>query len=196
MTGSVEQFENNLGLFTGAPYVVATDCCTHAIELCFRLLGIKSTSFTSYTYISVPMTMNLLKVKYKMVPEEWKDEYQFHNTPVWDSARCLRPNMYQAGRYQCLSFGPGKPLDNVRGGAILLDNEGHYKKLKAMAYDGREIGHEKWTEQTTFSQGFHYMMRYEECDTAITKLKMYDDRQVFDHTYQAYQDLRQYRIIN
>jgi dTDP-4-amino-4,6-dideoxygalactose transaminase len=196
MIGPVEQFENSLSLFTGAPYVVATDCCTHAIELCFRLLGIKSTSFTSYTYISVPMTMNLLKVKYQMVPEEWKDEYQFHNTPVWDSARCLRPDMYQAGRYQCLSFGPGKPLDNVRGGAILLDNEGHYKKLKAMSYDGREIGHEKWTEQMTFSQGFHYMMRYEECDTAITKLKIYENNKVFDHTHQAYQDLRQYRIIN
>ena len=100
MTGSVEQFENNLGLFTGAPYVVATDCCTHAIELCVRLFGVRSTSFTAFTYISVPMTLNLLKVPYKLKPEQWKDEYRFEGTKIWDSARCLRPNMYRPTQYQ------------------------------------------------------------------------------------------------
>ena len=38
MTESVRKFEQELATFTGAPYVVTTDCCTHAIELCFRLL--------------------------------------------------------------------------------------------------------------------------------------------------------------
>ena len=195
MIGPVEQFENNLSLFTGAPYVVATDCCTHAIELCFRLLGVRRCSFTAFTYISVPMTMELLKVKYTLVPDMWEEEYKFGNTSIWDSARCLRPNMYKAKQYQCLSFGPGKPLENIRGGAILLDNEEHYKKLKAMAYDGRDHEHDKWTEQKEFTQGFHYMMRHEECDTAITKLKDYQNKQKFDHKYQAYADLRQFKII-
>ena len=196
MTGSVEQFENNLGLFTGAPYVVATDCCTHAIELCVRLFGVRSTSFTAFTYISVPMTLNLLKVPYKLKPEQWKDEYRFEGTKIWDSARCLRPNMYRPTQYQCLSFGPGKPLNNVRGGAILLDNEDNYKKLKAMVYDGREIGHDKWQDQKIFRQGFHYMMRYEECETAITKLKDYQREGKYEHQYQSYADLRQFQIIN
>ena len=196
MTASVENFEQKLSEFTGAPYVVATDCCTHAIELCFRLLEIKTCSFTSYTYISLPMTMQLLGIDYSMTDESWQDEYQFHNTPVWDSARCLRPNMYRPKQYQCLSFGPGKPLENIRGGAILLDNQAHYLQLKAMSYDGREIGHSKWTEQKTFRQGYHYMMRYEECDSAITKLKNYKYNNNFQHSYQPYTDLRNYKIIN
>ena len=193
--GPVETFEQELSVFTGAPYVVTTDCCTHAIELCMRLLKIKSCSFSAFTYISVPMTMQLLGIDYRMTNDSWDEQYQFIGTPVWDSARCLRPGMYEAGRYQCLSFGPGKPLNNVRGGAILLDNEEHYKRLKAMSYDGRELGHNKWTDQITFTQGFHYMMRYEECDTAKNKLKQYEYLQVFRHDYDPYQDLRQYRII-
>ena len=193
--GSVETFEQSLAEFTGAPYAVATDCCTHAIELGFRLLNIKSCSFSAYTYISVPMTMELLDVQYTMTDNIWEYEYQFNTTPVWDSARCLAPDMYKDGQYQCLSFGPGKPLENIRGGAILLDNEKHYLQLKAMSYDGREIGHAKWTEQKTFKQGYHYMMRYEECDTAITKLKEYQNNKKFQHSYQPYTDLRNYKII-
>ena len=31
------EFEQALADYTGAPYAVATDCCTHAIELCLRM---------------------------------------------------------------------------------------------------------------------------------------------------------------
>ena len=194
MNVSVETFEKKLGEFTGAPFVVSTDCCTHAIELCFRLLDIKETRFSAYTYISVPMTMKLLNVDYELSASKWEYEYSFLGTPVWDSARCLRPKMYRPGQYQCLSFGPGKPLDNVRGGAILLDNEENYKLLKAMSYDGRELGHARWTDQKTFTQGFHYMMRYEECQTATAKLTDYIQHGIYQHTYPDYTDLRQFHI--
>ena len=30
------EFEKRLAEYTGAPYVVTTDCCTHALELCIR----------------------------------------------------------------------------------------------------------------------------------------------------------------
>ena len=194
MTGSVETFENKLADFTGAPYVVTTDCCTHAIELCFRLLEIKTCKFSAYTYISVPMTMSLLSVDYELSDIEWHGEYQFLGTPVWDSARCLKPGMYRHGQYQCLSFGHGKPLDNVRGGAILLDNEEHYNKLKMMSYDGRDLSHDNWIEQKTYHQGFHYMMRYEECDTASMLLDNYISAGDFEHRYRPYPDVRQINI--
>lgn len=193
--GSVETFEKQLAEFTGASYAVSVDCCTHAIELCFRLLEIKRCSFSAYTYISVPMTMENLNVQYEMTDQQWEGEYQFIGSNIWDSARCLKPNMYRSNQLQCLSFGPGKPLENIRGGAIILDNVEQYKKLKAMSYDGREIGHEKWTQQKTFKQGFHYMMRYEECDSAINKLLDYKNKNKFQHSYQAYTDLRNYKII-
>ena len=93
MTQSVIRFERALADFTGAPYVVSTDCCTHAIELCFRFLQIKSCSFSAYTYISVPMTMKLLGVNYELLNTTWREEYQFMGTPVWDSARCLKTLM-------------------------------------------------------------------------------------------------------
>ena len=38
-------FESALAEYTGAPYVVLTDGCTHALELCFRHDNIKKTAF-------------------------------------------------------------------------------------------------------------------------------------------------------
>ena len=32
----IEKFENKIAKFYGAPYAVAVDSCTHAIELCLR----------------------------------------------------------------------------------------------------------------------------------------------------------------
>ena len=194
MTGSVETFENKLAEFTGAPYVVTTDCCTHAIELCFRLLGIKTCRFSTYTYISIPMTMKLLNVQYELSSTPWKDEYQFLGTPVWDSARCLKPGMYRKEQYQCLSFGPGKPLDNVRGGAILLDNKEQYMQLKMMSHDGRDLSYKYWNDQKVFIQGFHYMMRYEECDSATLLLEKYIAAGNYEHTYKPYPDVSEIEI--
>ena len=194
MTGSVEKFESRLAEFTGAPYVVSTDCCTHAIELCFRLLEIKTCRFSAHTYISVPMTMKLLGVDYELSITPWKDEYQFLGTPVWDSARCLKPDMYRERQYQCLSFGHTKPIDNVRGGAILLDNEEHYKQLKMMSYDGRDPAYDRWTDQKVYKQGFHYMMRYEECESATLLLENYISSGDFEHKYKPYSDVRDVEI--
>jgi len=189
MTESVRKFEQELATFTGAPYVVTTDCCTHAIELCFRLLQIKTCRFSAHTYISVPMTMKLLGVEYEFSMTPWRDEYQFLGTPVWDSARCLKPDMYRRGQYQCLSFGHTKPLDNVRGGAILLDNEKHYKQLKSMSYDGRDSSYNNMKDQKVFKQGFHYMMRYEECESASKLLDAYITTGKFEHEYKPYSDI-------
>lgn len=38
---TVELFEIKIANFFGSPYAVATDCCTHAIELCLQLKSIK-----------------------------------------------------------------------------------------------------------------------------------------------------------
>ena len=192
---TIEDFENKLAEFTGAPYVVTTDCCTHAIELCFRLLKITMCDFSSYTYISVPMTMHLLNVTYFFNDEKWKEQYNFYKTPVWDSARCLKPNMYKQSQYQCLSFGPGKPLDNVRGGAILLANKEHYKQLKQMSYDGRDSSYSEWTNQKEFKQGFHYMMRYEECESASQKLDEYISKAQFHHEHPPYPNVSNIKIV-
>ena len=106
-------FEKRLAEFCNSPYAVSVDCCTHAIELCMRYLAVKKCELTAYTYLSVPQTLNLLGINYTLTNETWQGEYRFHGTPVWDSARCLRPGMYRSEQFQCLSFGPGKPVDNT-----------------------------------------------------------------------------------
>ena len=107
----IEKFEKNLACFTGAPYVIATDCCTHAIELCMRFDKIKKIdSVTCYTYLSVPMVLVKLGIKFSYNDERWIGEYQFKGTRIWDSARLLHPRMHRKGQLQCVSFGNGKPL--------------------------------------------------------------------------------------
>jgi hypothetical protein len=137
----------------------------------------------------------MLGVDYDLDFYMWLGEYRFKETPVWDSARMLRPSMYRTGQYQCLSFGPGKPLDNTRGGAILLDNAEHYKRLKQMANDGRDLSFARWQDQETFEQGYHYMMRIEEAESAMTKLQAYQERGQFAPEHKPYPDCRELKFL-
>ena len=164
-------FEQELAKFTGAPYAIMTDCCTHAIELCMRYRQVQRVQFSAFTYISVVMTMHKLGIDYQLVPERWRGEYRFYGTDIWDSARRLESNMYRAGQMQCLSFGVGKPLSVGRGGAILLDDAAAYQDLIAMRYDGRDLTVSPWIEQQTFRVGYHYRPTVEEADLAGKKLQ-------------------------
>ena len=162
MFDKILKFEQELAEFTGAPYVVMTDCCTHAIELCLRHDRVQELVMTPYSYLSVPMTMHKLGIRYYFREEEWIGEYQFHGTRIWDSARRLERNMYRDGQMQCLSFGHDKPLHIGRGGAILLDNEQAYRRLIRMRYDGRDLSISPWVAQQEFEVGYHYKPRPEE----------------------------------
>jgi dTDP-4-amino-4,6-dideoxygalactose transaminase len=170
----VDRFEKELAEFTGAPFVVATDCCTHAIEMCMRYDKIKKVeSLPCYTYLSVPMTLVKLGIQFKYNDEHWLGEYNFKGTRIWDSARLLHPAMYRGGQLQCLSFGNGKPLDNKRGGAILCGTKDEYQTLKKMGFDGRDLRHKKWIEQKEFVIGYHYNMAIEHAIQCSTLLKQY-----------------------
>jgi dTDP-4-amino-4,6-dideoxygalactose transaminase len=148
-------FESALAEYTGAPYVVLTDGCTHAIELCMRYENIKECQFSAYTYLSVPMTLTHLGVEYTMTDESWTGEYQFRNTRIWDSARRLEPGMYRPGAMQCLSFGWTKPLQLGNVGAILLDDQKAYRIMSRWRSDGRDL-HIPWETETELVLGYHY----------------------------------------
>jgi dTDP-4-amino-4,6-dideoxygalactose transaminase len=176
MFNKILEFEYALAEFTGAPYAISTDCCTHAIELCLRYKKVKRTTFTAFTYVSVPMTMHKLDIEYELVPEKWIGEYRFYGTDIWDSARRLEKNMFKPGMMQCLSFGHTKPLDNGRGGAILLDDKSAYDDIIRMRYDGRDLNISPWIDQQTFKIGYHYKLNPEECIRALDKLKSYKEQ--------------------
>lgn len=166
------EFEKKLAEYTGAPYTVVTDCCTHAIELCMLYDGVLHTRFTSRTYLSVPMTLFRMGIDFEMFDGDWEGEYQFLETRIWDSARMLMPNMYRTGQMQCLSFGNTKPLHLGRCGAILLDDKGAYEAISAMRSDGRNLLEEsKWAEQKSYYCGYHYCPTLEICELGIEKLK-------------------------
>jgi dTDP-4-amino-4,6-dideoxygalactose transaminase len=142
MFEKILEFETRLAKFTGAPRAIMTDCCTHAIELCMRYDRVESCAFTPFTYLSIPMLMHKLGIKYHYevgTPAQWVGEYHFRKTRIWDSARRLEQEMYRRGQIQCLSFGHDKPLPIGRGGAILLDDEAAYQALLRMRYDGRDL---------------------------------------------------------
>lgn len=167
-------FESALADYTGAPYVVVTDGCTHAIELCFRLDRITYTEFTAFTYLSIPQLMRELNVSYKLKTDFWslQGEYSFAYTNIWDSARILRPGMYRPGMKQCLSFGHDKPLSVGKIGAILLDNESEYLELSKMRSDGRDLRISPWQSQKTFGEGYHYCPSLEDCARGLELLPL------------------------
>ena len=187
-------FESALAEYTGAPYVVVTDGCTHAIELCMRYDMVSFCEFSDFTYLSIPQLMNQLDISYHYKTEYWTTagEYRFYNTRIWDSARRLERNMYRPGQLQCLSFGHGKPLQLGKGGAILLDNEQDYQALSCMRSDGRDLRITPWQDQEVIYQGFHYCPTLETCAAGIVGIHHI----THGITQQEYPDLRKVNIIS
>lgn len=175
------KFEKALAEYTGAPFVVVTDCCTHAIELCMRIDNVHVTEFTAFTYLSIPQLMRNLNINYRLIDEQWTGEYQFHGTNIWDSARRLERDMYRVGQKQCLSFGNGKPLQLGRSGAILLDNAEEYRILSRMRSDGRDLSQSPWQDYD-ISEGYHYCPTLEICKAGSEKLPTINVQPVY-HKY-------------
>lgn len=162
-------FEKALAGYTGAPYVVLTDGCTHALELCLRYDSVRQTRFTAYTYLSVPMLMYHLDIRFTLTDETWSGEYQFENTRIWDSARRLEPGMYRPGQMQCLSFGWTKPLQLGKVGAILTDDVAAYRHFSRQRSDGRDL-HIPWESETELILGWHYCPTLESCQRGLELL--------------------------
>jgi dTDP-4-amino-4,6-dideoxygalactose transaminase len=196
MFEKILEFETALAQFAGAPRAVMTDCCTHAIELCMRYDQVQTCKFTPYTYVSVPMTMHKLGIKYQYLDHEWQrwvGEYPFVETRIWDSARRLEANMYRAGQMQCVSFGHDKPLPIGRGGAILLDDETAYQALLRMRYDGRDLTVSPWVKQQEFQVGYHYRPTIEEAQRGMELLGQYQSQPPREVVYP---DCRQISIVS
>ena len=174
MFDKILRFEQELAEFTGAPYAVMTDCCTHAIELCLRYDQVQECEFTPYTYLSMPMLMYKLDIHYTYSDHAWQrwvGEYPFVKTRIWDSARRLERNMYRPDAMQCLSFGHTKPLHIGHGGAIILDDKQAYDTIIRMRYDGRDLNISPWQEQREFQVGYHYKPSIEDAVQGLALLQ-------------------------
>jgi dTDP-4-amino-4,6-dideoxygalactose transaminase len=192
---AVLDFERAVAHYTGAPYCVTTDCCSHAIEIAFRLtFDNNMVMFPARTYLSVPMTLHKLGIPFMMTDEEWIGEYEFKGSQIWDCARRFERHMYRDGTVQCISFGRTKPLQIERGGCLLTDNKELYESASRMRMDGRDIfKYAPWSTQGTFEVGYHYYMRPEEC---VTGLNMLLNKQFTEQlsSYYNYPDCRELAI--
>jgi len=189
---AILKFEQALASYTGAPYAIMTDCCTHAIELCLRYEQPKIVVLTPFTYLSVPMIMHKLDIPYEYINDNayWIGEYRLIGSRIWDSARRLEKDMYEPNTMKCLSFGYSKPLEIGHGGAILLDDEKAYNKLIRMRYDGRDLNISPWSEQVTFEVGYHYRPTIEDANRGLALLEEYKKKDDTDPVYVQYPDCR------
>src|SRR5210317_610029 len=168
---TLTKFETMLSEYTGAPYVVLTDSCTHAIELCLRYKNPGPCVIPSRTYLSIPMTFHKLNIPYYYdTHNDWQYEYRLAPSNIWDSARRFERGMYRAGALQCLSFGYSKTLEIGHGGAILTSNKEDYTALKHMSYDGRDLTISPWQDQIEFRVGYHYKPAIEDCVKGLEML--------------------------
>lgn len=170
----VEKFEDQIANFYGAKYGIATDSCTHAIELCLRYEGFCDVTCPEHTYISVPFTFKKLNLNWKFEDNKWEELYKIGGTNIIDGAVLWRKNSYISGTYLCLSFQYNKHLSVGRGGMILTDDEESYNNLKKMAYDGRVLGI-PWGDQDIDTMGYHYYMTPEIANKGITQFNKVKD---------------------
>jgi len=190
----VEKFENEIAKFYDAPYAVATDCCTHAIELCLRYEGYNNIVVPTHTYISVPFTCEKLNLKWKFQYQEWEDFYYLGNTNIIDAAVYWKKNGYIKNTYMCLSFQYKKHLSLGRGGAILLQNREDYDILKKMSYDGR-LPNTPWMDQNIDTIGYHYYMTPETGLLGLKKMASIKNKIVEKWSNKNYPDLSHNNIF-
>jgi len=143
-----DDFEKELGKYTGAPYVVTLDNMSNALFLALYyekniVKSIKGDkiSIPNRTYPSVPCEIIHAGLKVDFIPVEGKTikgAYQLVGSNVWDSALSFTADMYKPGSHMCISFtGPYKHFKLSKGGAILTDSLDAYHWFKRARYSGR-----------------------------------------------------------
>ncbi|MBL7738703.1 MAG: DegT/DnrJ/EryC1/StrS family aminotransferase [Chitinophagaceae bacterium] len=165
---TVRIFEKRIAEFFGAPYAVATDSCTHAVEMCLRLVKADHVSCPTHTYLSIPMLASKLGIGLQWRSETWLEQYDLCYNII-DAATMFRKGSYVEGSLTCLSFQHQKHLSLGRGGMVLLYDRSHWFKVKLMSYDGR-LPYTPWRKQDIDTIGYHYYMTPETAADGIRKL--------------------------
>jgi dTDP-4-amino-4,6-dideoxygalactose transaminase len=189
----VELFEKKIAHFFGAPYAVATDSCTHALELCLRYRDALTIHVPKRTYISVPMLAKKLDIKLFWRDEDWVNYYEIY-PDIIDAAVLWKKNSYIPNTLMCLSFQHQKHLSLGRGGVILCDDEKSSQQLKKMSYDGR-LPNIPWREQNIDTMGYHYYMTPETAKLGLARFVNAINKEPRQWTINDWPDLTQMEIF-
>ena len=191
----LNEFEETIAEYYGAPYAVAIDSCTHAIELCLRLNQVKKTSCPKHTYLSTPMTLEKLQIDWTWNNNLWEEYYFLTDTNIVDAAVMWEEGGYIPGTMTCLSFQFQKHLNIGKGGMILLDDVTAYNELIKLSYDGRERN-VRWAEQEITSLGYHYYMTPESAIKGLEKFPMIKGKVPKRWSYLDYPDLSKMKVFS
>ncbi len=191
----VAKFEETIAEFYGSKYAVATDCCTHAIELCLRHTGFKKVTTQRHTYLSVPMTLEKLNLDWYWYHTNWEEYYFLGNTNIIDAAVYFKRDGYVPNSFMCLSFQYKKHLNVGRGGMILTDDYESYSQLKKMSYDGR-LPDVAWAEQDVDTLGYHYYMTPETAQLGLDRFNVVKDLEPRQWSYKDYPDISKMKVFN
>lgn len=194
MFNTVEEFEKRIADFYGAPFAVATDCCTHSLELALRYTRATSIKVPTNTYISVPFLAKKLNLSLSWEQKEWEDHYHITNNIV-DAAVYWKSKSYIPNTFMCLSFQFKKHLSLGRGGAILCNSRTAFTELKKLSYDGREPN-KPWAEQNISTVGYHYYMTPETAELGLEKLEEAKYRTPKKWSWQDYPYLPGMEVFN
>lgn len=194
MFNIISEFEEKIAIFYNAPFAVATDSCTHAIELALRYTNVQSAVCPKSTYVSVPMTFTKLGLNWNFVNNKWKQFY-YITDDIIDAAVYWKDSSYIQNSFMCLSFQHKKHLSLGRGGAILCSNYNDYVNLKKMSYDGR-CPNLPWAEQNITTMGYHYYMTPETAQLGLDKLSSAIENAPRIWSYLDYPDLSKMEIFN
>lgn len=155
----VDDFEEELASYCGAPYAVALDSCTNAIFLCLvreaQRADEQKLVLPAHTYSGVAQAALNAGWTIRWDYSAWRNSYPIPPTRVVDAALDLRPGSYQPGTLTCLSFHAAKQLPVGAGGAVLLDDEEDNRWLRAARMDGRQQGTNEARPQLP---GYHCFM--------------------------------------
>lgn len=200
MNNSVIKFEQLIAEYFGAPFCVAVDSCTHALELSLRVRPAEFVPCPKHTYLSVPMMLEKLHVFWAFVDQPWKGYYHLENG-IFDAATLWQPASYIPDSLMCLSFHHKKHLSIGRAGAILCSTIDEYDLLKQLSYDGRDVSIVPWEQDGIIYDkpqmiGYHYYITPETAQLGIERFyeKRYQKATAYSH--KDYPDLSTLEIFN
>jgi dTDP-4-amino-4,6-dideoxygalactose transaminase len=193
MFSQVTTFEKEIANFYNAPFAVATDCCTHALELSLIYTKSKEAFCPTRTYVSVPMTFMKLGLDWSFNELCWED-YYYISENIIDAAVYWKKDGYIPNTFMCLSFQFKKHLSLGRGGAILCSTEQDYFALKKLSYDGR-LPDKPWAEQDIETIGYHYYMTPETAQLGLDRLPTAISKEAKQWSYEDYPDLRNMKVF-
>jgi dTDP-4-amino-4,6-dideoxygalactose transaminase len=169
----VEQFENEVAEYAGAPYAVATDCCSHAIFLSAvynrQRHKISNAVIPANTYLSVPMQLHHAGYQVSFSKIDWSGSYKIGGTNIVDSAARFTTGMYEPGTYYCVSFQFHKILSTIKGGMILTDDQDFFHWASHAVHDGRDMNND-WQASPVNILGYHMFMTPETAQMGLNNL--------------------------